>query len=332
MLMKNIITIEEMKDAPFHEVTRLDCEDEMLVFTAPVMGKGTTAFIPLAQGATLVYFGGTPDQPYRLRYSQYFQDKIMVSLMISGTSSHLLGEQVTQRMQQGMSFIYSTGRDTSYITYPAGKRFEIASLVFEPSVFEQCLDRFFDGHEVAKKDALKTAIFQDNATGQTFDIAQEVKIVIRQVMGCRLRGNFRRVFLECKLFELLAHYFQSISDSPDASIVFSSAEITKLQQIKKALTEASSMKISIQELCRTYGINRFKLHMGFQGLFNTSVIRYYRQQLLRKAHEQLAAAACNISEAAVESGYNNTAAFSRAFLKEFGYRPSMVKKCVLGKS
>src|SRR5690606_10606755 len=116
--MEEIVIIDEMKDAPFHEVTRLDSEDEMLRFHAPVMGKGTTAFIPLARGATLVYLESTPEQSFQLRYSQYFQDKVMISLMISGTSTHLLGGRTTQQMVQGQSFIYSTHSDFSYITYP----------------------------------------------------------------------------------------------------------------------------------------------------------------------------------------------------------------------
>ncbi|WP_162903275.1 helix-turn-helix domain-containing protein [Taibaiella koreensis] len=328
--MENIIVIDEMKDAAFYEVARLDCEDEMLRFSAPVMGKGLTAFIPLAPEAIFVYNEGAPEHAFKLRYSQYFQDKIMISLMISGTATHSLGTHITQPVAQGQSFIYATLKDISYVAYPATKRFEMAALVFDHAFFDQCLDRFFSPDESLKKEALKAGIFSGNLQGNTHEIVQDVKIIVRQILSCRLRANFRRVFLECKLFELLAYYFQSITEGAAKEITFSGADIAKLQEIKKALSAASLSNVSIAQLCKAYGINRFKLNMGFQSLFNTTVIRYYRQQLLYKAHDQLTHAGYNVTQAAIDYGYNNAAAFSRAFFKEFGYRPGKVKKMLFG--
>jgi hypothetical protein len=51
--MQPPIVIKELREQPFEEIIRLNCEDEMLKFKAPVLGKGQTAIIPLTQNVML---------------------------------------------------------------------------------------------------------------------------------------------------------------------------------------------------------------------------------------------------------------------------------------
>jgi|GEM_PF-1400322 AraC-type DNA-binding domain-containing proteins len=325
--MEQPVVIEEMKDVPFYEITRLNCEDEMLKFQAPVLGKGATAIIPMMHGASLIAFSGTPEQTYQLRYSQYYVGKVLVNLTMSGKVTHVLDtNKVSVPVKRNQSFIYSVDNDCSYMSHSAAVSFEVASLIFDPSVFESVLDRFFGPDDYASKQACLAAVFTKESHGKVFTFNHEVKQVVRQILRCRLTGNFRRVYLECKLFELLAHYFASIMDGRHNRITFSARDVAILQEVKRALTNEDLTKVSVDELCKQFGINRFKLTMGFQSVFNTSIIRYFRQQVLSRAHQTLADGVYNVSQAAFVFGYANAAAFSRAFFKEFGMRPGEVAR------
>lgn len=321
--MEKPIIIEELKDYTFEQIIRLNCEDDLLQFKAPVLGTCSTATIPMAPGVLLVFFSGRPEESYQMRYSQYFHNKILISIMLSGESVHRLEDKFEASVKKNQSFIYAVNQDRTLIEYQQYKRFEVVSLVFDPNVFDNCLDKFFDKSQKKAKQECVNAIFSQHKAGKLFGIVNEVRLIIQQIIKCRLTKNFRRVFLECKLYEMLAHYFQAITELPEKEIVFSKDDVKKIQDIRRFLSEGNINEISVDSLCRTFGLNRFKLTTGFQSIFNISVIKFYRKQVLKRAYDDLKAKKNNVSEVALIYGYNNAASFSRAFYKEFGIRPSM---------
>ncbi|WP_304067605.1 helix-turn-helix transcriptional regulator [Pedobacter glucosidilyticus] len=324
--METPILVEELKDYPFDEVTRLNCEDDMLKFKAPVLGESHTALIPLTPGILLAYYAGKPEETYQMRYSQYFQDKILISLMLSGNSTHHLQGNLEVNLKKNQSFIYAIKEDgkLSVVEYKKSKRFEVASLIFDQEAFHLCLDKFFDKTQKKEKEACLKAFFSGKQPGELFDITNEVNLIIKQILSCRLIKNFRRVYLECKAYELMAYYFQSISFVNNSEIYFSADDIKKLQGIKSDLSTYDLEDISVENLCKKYGINRFKLTSGFQSLFNVSIIKFYRKQVLQRAFNDIKENRISITEAALKYGYNTPQSFSRAFFKEFQIRPSAI--------
>ncbi len=324
--MKTPILVKELKDYPFHEVTRLNCEDDMLKFKAPVLGNSSTAIIPLISGVTLVYYAGKPEKTYQMRYSQYYQNKILICLMLSGRATHKLQESIDASVKKNQSFIYAVEEEEKFslVEYTQAKSFEMASLVFDKEAFDYCLDKFFDKSHKKERETCIKAIYSGKEPGNLFDISKEVNLIVKQILKCRLTKNFRRVYLECKMYELMAHYFQSICNIQNKEIHFSTEDIRKLQEIKQQLNTYSGTDICIDTLCKTHGLNRFKLASGFQSLFNISVIKYYRQQVLKKALNEIKENNTSITEIALKYGYNSLQSFSRAFYKEFNLRPSDV--------
>jgi len=320
--MESPLIIEELKDYSFESITRLNCEDDLLRFKAPVLGECFTATIPMMPGVLLVSFAGKPEQSYQLRYSQYFHGKVLISLVLAGEATHSLENNFRAKLNKNQSFIYDVNQDRTLISYRQSKRFEVASLVFDPEVFNTCLDKFFDRGQKKEKQLCINAIFSNTQPGQLFHINNEIKVIVQQILKCRLKRNFRRVFLECKLYEMLAHYFQAVAEPKSKEIVFSAEDIQKMQEIRRLLASENPTEISIEGLCRSFGLNRFKLTTGFQSLFNISVIKFYRQELLKRAYNDLQEKKHTINELSHQYGYNNSAAFSRAFFNEFGIRPS----------
>ncbi|MBK0381704.1 helix-turn-helix domain-containing protein [Pedobacter sp. SD-b] len=324
--METPILIEELKDYPFDHITRLNCEDDMLKFKATVLGESSTALIPMTTGILLAYYAGKPEKTYQLRYSQYYQNKVLISLMLSGNATHKLQESIDADIHKNQSFMYAVKEDgkLSLVEYQKAKRFEMASLIFDEEVFLACLDKFFDKDQKKEKAACLKAIYSGKKPGKLFDISNDVNLIIKQILKCRLKKNFRRVYLECKVYELLAHYFQSISCTNQYEIHFSSEDVKKLQQIKTDLGSMEVTDVSIDHLCKKYGLNRFKLTSGFQSLFNISVVKFYRKKVLQRAFLDIKENKLGVTEAALKYGYNTPQSFSKAFYKEFDIRPSAI--------
>lgn len=83
--------------------------------------------------------------------------------------------------------------------------------------------------------------------------------------------------------------------------------------------------LGADELCLELGVSRSQLYRMFEA--EGGVVRYIRKRRLLDAHAALANAGDHrtIVEIAAERGFMDAAEFSRAFKREFGYRPTDVR-------
>ncbi|MFB2121649.1 helix-turn-helix domain-containing protein [Parapedobacter sp. 2B3] len=325
--MQTPIVIKELREQPFEEIIRLNCEDEMLKFKAPVLGKGQTAIIPLTQNVRLAYLSGIPLETYKMQYNQYYNNNVLLTISMKGDLVHEWDYTATSKISTRQSFMYNPQGEDSFFIAEKGKKFEQVTLIFSKADFLNVVDKFFDSDQKSEKKKCIDAVFSKSAKGAIFDISKVITIVIKQVLACRLKGNFRKVYMECKLYEIMAHYLNAISSVKQQELKFSTEDVQKLQEAKNLLQNLDQiLQLSVKELCKKIGLNRFKLTMGFQAIYNTSVIKFYHQSVLEKAFEELHHNKTDsITNIAIKYGYGTTQAFSTAFQKQFGIRPSEVQ-------
>ena len=325
--MQSPIVIKELREQPFEEIIRLNCEDEMLKFKAPVLGKGQTAIIPLTQNVMLAYLSGIPLETYKMQYNQYYNNNVLLTISMKGDIVHEWDYIATSKIGTRQSFMYNPQGEDSFFTAEKGKKFEQVTIIFSKEDFLNVVDKFFDSDQKNEKKKCIDAVFSKSVKGAVFDISKVITIVIKQVLECRLKGNFRKVYMECKLYEIMAHYLNAISSVKQQELKFSAGDIQKLQEAKKILQNLDQiLQLSIKELCKKIGLNRFKLTMGFQAIYNISVIKFYHQSVLTKAFDELRHNKTDsITNIAIKYGYGTTQAFSTAFQKQFGIRPSEVQ-------
>lgn len=323
------ILIKELREQPFQEIVRLNCEDEILKFKAPVLGNSQTALIPLTPNVMFAYFSGTPLETYKMQYNQYYNDKVLLTISLKGDITHEWTSSVagTSRLKTRQSFMYNPQGEDSYFVVESGKKFEQITIIFGKQDFLDVIDKFFDADQKAQKKKCIDAIFSQSTKGIVFDISKEITIILRQILECRLKGNFRYVYMECKLYEIMSHYLNAISSSRNQEIKFSTTDVQKLQQVKQLLQNQDQItQVSIEDLCKKVALNRFKLTMGFQAIYNISVIKFYHQSVLTKAFEELKRDTTNsVANIALKYGYGTVQAFSTAFQKQFGMRPSTLR-------
>lgn len=84
-------------------------------------------------------------------------------------------------------------------------------------------------------------------------------------------------------------------------------------------------QIEYKELSKMIGVNEYTFQRIFSLLSNVTVTEYIRNRRLSEAGQELYLKDKKVIDIAIKYGYNNPTAFSRAFEKFHGIRPSEVK-------
>jgi AraC family transcriptional regulator, transcriptional activator of the genes for pyochelin and ferripyochelin receptors len=101
-------------------------------------------------------------------------------------------------------------------------------------------------------------------------------------------------------------------------------DLDKLYQARQILLEDIEHPPSLIELAQKVGLNDYKLKAGFREVFGITVYGYLHAHRMQVAHQRLQSGAVSVTEAAIEVGYSSLSAFSSAFKKFYGIRPSQV--------
>ena len=125
------------------------------------------------------------------------------------------------------------------------------------------------------------------------------------------------------LFTLqLFHFNAVVSGVPQKTM------IVLLHATAKCCTPSKNTSIrnfldpsSLESLSRNFGLNEFKLKLGFKTLFETSPIRYLQHKRLTYALSLLRDTDKTIKEISHEIGYAHAANFTTAFVRAFGNSP-----------
>jgi signal transduction histidine kinase/DNA-binding response OmpR family regulator len=91
-------------------------------------------------------------------------------------------------------------------------------------------------------------------------------------------------------------------------------------------THLGEESFGIPDLCQALAMSRAQLYRKFHALTNQPVSRYIRSFRLHKAKALLETSSLNVTQVAVEVGFKSQSYFSRAFVEEFGFAPSTIRK------
>ena len=87
----------------------------------------------------------------------------------------------------------------------------------------------------------------------------------------------------------------------------------------------SQEKFGVEELGREIGMSAPTLRRKFRGLLNQHPKLFIRTIRLQHAHQMLEAAAGNVAEIALATGFDNPAYFAQCFKEKYGMSPSEFK-------
>ena len=143
--------------------------------------------------------------------------------------------------------------------------------------------------------------------------------VVQDIKTCGYAGLTRQIYLESKVYELLALLYESTENQ--APVNLKPSDQDKIHLAADIIRENLENPFTIFELARLVGINQTKLKTGFKEVFGQTVFGYLQELRMRQARAYLLDKHLSIKEIAERLGYQNTANFSTAFKRTFGLPP-----------
>ncbi|MES2705758.1 MAG: AraC family transcriptional regulator [Verrucomicrobiota bacterium] len=98
--------------------------------------------------------------------------------------------------------------------------------------------------------------------------------------------------------------------------------IGRVEKVKAALLQSLDEPPTLDALAAIAGVNPHHLSRTFTQVEGITLTAWLRRQRIEQAAVLLASGRCNVSEAALEVGYQSLSHFSRAFMEEKGVPPS----------
>lgn len=146
----------------------------------------------------------------------------------------------------------------------------------------------------------------------------ELKQIGRDIMQCELKGTARKLYLQAKALEALAHIISACETSQEQPV--NSRDQRLIMQAIELLNTEYSRSWTIAQLAQTVGLNEKKLKYGFRQQVQTTIQSYLEQVRLNSACEALRQGG-NITDIAMDVGFANPSYFAKRFKLKFGITP-----------
>ena len=154
-------------------------------------------------------------------------------------------------------------------------------------------------------------------------ITPQMQTALQQILNCPYIGAIARMYLESKVWELMALQLAQITENRAKPINYTlkKEERDRLYLAQTILRDRLNNAPSLKELAQEIGLNECALKRGFRQLFDTTVFGYLYQQRMEYARQLLQQRELNVSQVAKKVGYASQSRFATAFRKKFGVNP-----------
>jgi AraC-like DNA-binding protein len=316
---------ELWQQAPQPQLNNLVLDDfETLEGVPEYLGRGYSRYMELSPGVYLNFSDHEYHRDLVVKTSAH-DHPFQMMIVLSGSFYN----DIHPTFNKTRSYFSGSGISPAYTDkFQIGRRLTIVNVEIEPEILNSYLleDRKFAS-------ALQKQLFKGEDWKVSFypRVTLAMRSLAHQMWNAPYRGAAKRMYLQAKVFELLALHLDLIStDSQQKKSVtkLKPKTVTALHHAKDILTKQFEYPPSLPELAQQVGVSDRTLQKGFPLLFNTTVVGYLIQQRLDRAEMLLKEGKYSVAEVATKVGYNNMGYFSGAFKGRFGITPS---QCLAGK-
>ncbi|MHC5828351.1 MAG: helix-turn-helix transcriptional regulator, partial [Nostoc sp.] len=117
-----------------------------------------------------------------------------------------------------------------------------------------------------------------------------MQVAVQQILQCPYQGVTKRMYLESKVWELVALIIQQEIQIHQGSLeiyALRASEVDRVYHAKEILLKHHDNPPSLIQLARQAGLNDRKLKQGFRQVFGTTVFGYLHQYRMELAHKLL---------------------------------------------
>jgi AraC-like DNA-binding protein len=287
------------------------------------LGQGYSRVMELYPGLELSIFNETYRDDVTFRASEN-QHPVQFQVRLTGIEdvpTHVL-------INAEQSYIGGSGIQRALTVFsPASKPQVGVDIHLQPQVFSQ----FFATPTGALPADLQPLV-QENDWQRVFSpkTTGAMRSVVQQMIDCPLMGTAKRMYLQGKVFELMALQLQGLTaeSTPAPDALLKPSQIVGIHHAAEILRSHLEQPPSQEELAQRLGISCCTLRKGFRSVFGMTPLAYLMQQRMQQAEHLLREANWTVVEVANQVGYANPGHFAAAFKRQFGIRPS---ECARGR-
>ncbi len=165
----------------------------------------------------------------------------------------------------------------------------------------------------------------------TYHLPSALLGIARALEDSDRSGESQTVYRLAKSIELLCETMRLEASGAlvplTADRSLSSADTQRLIDARRMIDERWSERLTLERIARACGLNRAKLTSSFRTVFKCTIAEAIAEKRLGEASRMLLTTDLPVSSIGYRSGYQNNAAFSRAFSRRYGMPPSGFRSC-----
>lgn len=293
--------------------------------------------IPLCPGLTLLIVNFQSQENFMLKSDQLKGSPFSFSFYIKGTTKHKItygpGQRDEHATSPGKTGLWFVPRTTCTIECLPRQSVRWVIVRIEPSLLNTLLEGQFDQIPANLRVIVEGS--DKYYYKRTGTITASMQMTIHQILNCPYNGPAKRMYLESKALELIAHQLAQVTFiefSRKNHVVLHPNDIERIHDAKGILVRNMENPPSLLGLALQVGLNDTKLKRGFRQIFGTTVFGYLQLKRLERARSLLEERNMNVSEVAATVGYSSLSYFAKVFTQHFGTKPSFYLSELLNKA
>jgi AraC-like DNA-binding protein len=246
---------------------------------------------------------------------------IELCLNLEGSATVTNGSESVELIARTLAF-YHQGKPPLSAARRAGERHRFLTVEFSPAFLEQHFREQADNlHPLVR------AVVNGEARGSLLSaperLATSLQPLMESLRHCPVFTPAQEVWFRCKALELAAQLFFRPAGGELFCTRAQRAARERVERARAILKERLHEPPALEELGKLVGCSPFYLSRLFSQETGLTIQQYIRQVRMERAAELLRSGKCNVTEAALEVGYNSLSHFSTVFHETFGCCPGL---------
>ena len=246
---------------------------------------------------------------------------VELCLNLDGRGKISDGRQSIEVLPQSFAF-YFQGKPPLTATRHAGEEHRFITIEFSPAFLGEHFHR-----QVDNVHPLVRTVMRGEAAESVVVPPERLIVTLRQMVEglrhCPVFTPAREMWFRSKALEVAAHLFFSPADGELLCTRTQRLARERVEKAKLVLRERMQDPPTLEELARMVSCSPFYLSRQFAQAGGMTMQQFLRQIRMERAAELLRTGKCNVTEAALEVGYNSLSHFSSAFHETFGCCPGL---------
>jgi AraC-like DNA-binding protein len=246
---------------------------------------------------------------------------VELCLNLDGVATLKDGRQSAELGARTFAF-YHQGKPSLVAVRHAGERHRFITVEFSTAFLEQHFrEQSADLHPLIR------AVVKAETGGPLVSASERLSTSLQQLVEslhhCPVFAPAQEMWFRSKALELAAHVFFRPADGEFFCTRAQRVARERVARARAILKERLHEPPSLEELGKLVGCSPFYLSRLFSQESGLTIQQYLRQVRMERAAELLRTGQCNVTEAALEVGYNSLSHFSTVFHETFGCCPGL---------